>query len=188
MKILVTGAGGLVGQATARHCQALGLTEYFAGNDAVCVVLGDNLIEGNICAAAERYRAQGSGAKVLLKRVPDPQRFGVPAFAGERLMSITEKPADPASDYAVTGLYFYDAQVFDIVRGLRPSGRGELEITDVNNAYLANGALTWDELEGWWTDAGTFESLLRAANLVAQSGANNLDIPKYAAATPSAIL
>ena len=156
--------------------EALGLVEHFAAGDAVCVVLGDNLIEGNIAAAAAAYRAQGGGAKIILKKVPDPQRFGVPTFEGNRLTAITEKPDNPASDYAVTGIYFYDNSVFDIIRTLRPSGRGELEITDVNNAYLSQGTLTWNELDGWWTDAGTFESLLRAANLVAQTGANKMEV------------
>ena len=168
--------------------EALGLTEHFAGGDAVCVVLGDNLIEGNILAAAQSYRQQGGGAKVILKKVPDPQRFGVPSFDGEKLSGIIEKPSQPSSDYAVTGIYFYDGRVFDIIKTLKPSGRGELEITDVNNAYLNEGALTWDELEGWWTDAGTFESLLRAANLVAQTGANKLELPRYASAAPASLL
>lgn len=158
--------------------EALGLVEHFAAGESVCVVLGDNLIEGNIVAAANHYRRQGVGAKVLLKEVPDPQRFGVPSFdAAGRLTRITEKPTEPASHYAVTGIYFYDNQVFDIIRTLKPSNRNELEITDVNNAYLAAGTLTWDRLDGWWTDAGTFESLLRAANLVAQTGANKMEMP-----------
>ena len=164
--------------------EALGLVEHFAAGEAVCVVLGDNIIEGNICAAADSYRAQGGGAKVLLKHVPDPQRFGVPSFGSDgSLTGITEKPAQPASNYAVTGIYFYDNKVFDIIRTLKPSNRNELEITDVNNAYLAQGTLTCDKLEGWWTDAGTFESLLRAANLVAQTGANKLELTRHANAT-----
>ena len=153
---------------------ALSLVEHFADEQPICVVLGDNLIEKNIRSAADEYRAQGSGAKILLKHVHDPQRFGVPEIDGDKVIRIEEKPAEPKSDYAVTGIYFYDATVFDIIKTLVPSGRGELEITDVNNHYIDRDEMTWNELEGWWTDAGTFESLLRASNLVAESGANNL--------------
>ena len=152
--------------------QALSLVEHFCANEPVCVVLGDNIIEGNIRAAVADYHRQGSGAKIMLKKVPDPQRFGVPRLEGKRVVRIDEKPAKPQSDYAVIGIYMYDETVFDIIRDLKPSGRGELEITDVNNAYIDRDAMTWDELEGWWTDAGTFESLLRASNLVAETGAN----------------
>jgi glucose-1-phosphate thymidylyltransferase len=154
--------------------EALSLVEHFAGEDPVCVVLGDNIIQGNIRAAVDDYRRQGSGAKILLKKVPDPQRFGVPRLDGRRVVLIEEKPARPQSDYAVIGIYMYDHTVYDIIRSLKPSGRGELEITDVNNAYIERNAMTWDELEGWWTDAGTFESLLRASNLVAETGANRI--------------
>lgn len=161
--------------------QALGLVEHYVGDDAVCVVLGDNIIEGNIAAAADAYRAQNGGAKILLKKVTDPQRFGVPVLDGKQVLRIEEKPALPQSDYAVIGIYFYDAGVFDIIRTLKPSGRGELEITDVNNAYIERGAMTWDELDGWWTDAGTFESLRHATNLVAETGANNLELKPHAA-------
>jgi glucose-1-phosphate thymidylyltransferase len=153
---------------------ALSLVEHFADEQPICVVLGDNLIERNICAAADEYRAQGVGAKILLKHVHDPQRFGVPELEGGKVVRIEEKPSAPKSEYAVTGIYFYDASVFDIIKTLVPSHRGELEITDVNNAYIDRGQMTWNELEGWWTDAGTFESLLRASNLVAESGANNI--------------
>ncbi len=121
------------------------------------------------------YRHQGGGAKILLKKVHDPQRFGVPEFDGHRVVRIEEKPEHPKSDYAVIGIYMYDAEVFKIIKTLKPSGRGELEITDVNNAYIERGEMTWDELDGWWTDAGTFESLLRASNLVAETGANRMD-------------
>jgi glucose-1-phosphate thymidylyltransferase len=159
---------------------ALSLVEHFVGDDPVCVVLGDNIIEGNIVAAADAYREQGSGAKILLKKVPDPQRFGVPELAGRRVLRIEEKPTAPKSEFAVIGVYFYDSSVFDIIRTLKPSGRGELEITDVNNAYIERGSMTWDELDGWWTDAGTFESLLRASNLVAKTGANNLELKPHA--------
>jgi glucose-1-phosphate thymidylyltransferase len=155
--------------------QALSLVEHFAGDGPVCVVLGDNIIEGNIRASVEEYRKHGKGAKILLKKVPDPQRFGVPRLDGKRVLSIDEKPAVPQSEFAVIGIYMYDDGVYDIIRSLRPSGRGELEITDVNNAYIDRDAMTWEELEGWWTDAGTFESLLRASILVAETGANKMD-------------
>ena len=154
--------------------EALSLVEHFADKSPICVVLGDNLIEKNIRSAADEYRRQGSGAKILLKEVPDPQRFGVPELDGDRVVRIEEKPAEPKSNYAVTGIYFYDPTVFEIIKTLVPSGRGELEITDVNNHYIRRGEMTWNELDGWWTDAGTFESLLRASNLVAETGANNL--------------
>ena len=155
---------------------ALSLVEHFADDQPVCVVLGDNIIEGNIGKAAADYRQQGKGAKILLKKVDDPERFGVPELAGRNVLRIEEKPKEPKSDYAVVGIYFYDSTVFDVIRTLVPSGRGELEITDVNNHYINRGEMTWDELEGWWTDAGTFESLLRASNMVAQTGANNLEL------------
>ncbi|MDX6484056.1 MAG: glucose-phosphate thymidylyltransferase [Gaiellaceae bacterium] len=154
---------------------ALDLCEDFADGGPICVVLGDNVIERNICHAVKAYRDQGVGAKILLKKVPDPGRFGVPELDGRRVARIEEKPKEPKSDYAVIGIYMYDAEVFRIIKTLKPSGRGELEITDVNNAYIERGEMTWDELEGWWTDAGTFESLLRASNLVAETGANKMD-------------
>jgi glucose-1-phosphate thymidylyltransferase len=154
---------------------ALSLVEHFADDQPVCVVLGDNIIEKNIRAAADEYRRQGSGAKIMLKRVHDPQRFGVPELDGGRVIRIDEKPAEPKSDFAVIGIYFYDNTVFDVIRTLVPSARGELEITDVNNHYISRGEMTWNELDGWWTDAGTFESLLRASNLVAETGANRID-------------
>ncbi|MBI1372733.1 MAG: NTP transferase domain-containing protein [Phycisphaera sp.] len=152
---------------------ALKLAEDFADGGRVCVILGDNLIERHIRDAAEAFRKQPSGARLLLKEVPDPQRFGVPRFDGGDIAEIIEKPADPPSRFAVTGIYFFDNDVFEICKSLRPSGRGELEITDVNNHYLRRGDLTWSELDGWWTDAGTFESLHRAAGFVAQGGANH---------------
>ncbi len=160
--------------------EALSLVEHFAGGDPVCVVLGDNIIEGNIRSAVRSYRHQGGGAKIILKKVSDPQRFGVPELDGPQVLRIEEKPELPRSDYAVIGIYMYDGDVFDIIRTLKPSGRGELEITDVNNAYIARGDMTWEELEGWWTDAGTFESLLRASNLVAETGANKLELQQQA--------
>lgn len=155
---------------------ALGLVEHFAAGNPVCVILGDNIIEGNIVEAVQDYRRQGTGAKILLKEVPDPQRFGVPKLEGTSVVRIDEKPDAPQSQYAVIGIYMYDAKVFDIIRTLKPSGRGELEITDVNNAYIDRNELTWNELEGWWTDAGTFESLLHASKLVAETGANKLEL------------
>jgi glucose-1-phosphate thymidylyltransferase len=154
---------------------ALSLVEHFANREPVCVVLGDNIIEGNIRAAVEDYRKQGKGAKILLKKVSDPQRFGVPEIEGDRVLRIEEKPAKPKSEYAVIGIYMYDARVFEIIKTLKPSGRGELEITDVNNAYIESGEMSWAKLDGWWTDAGTFESLLKASNLVAETGANKLE-------------
>jgi glucose-1-phosphate thymidylyltransferase len=160
--------------------EALALVEHFAGVDPVCVVLGDNIIEGNIRSAVRSYRRRGGGAKIILKKVPDPQRFGVPELDGPQVLHIEEKPKVPKSDYAVIGIYMYDSKVYDIIRTLKPSGRGELEITDVNNAYIARGEMTWEELEGWWTDAGTFESLLRASNLVAETGANKLQLQEPA--------
>ena len=155
---------------------ALSLVQHFADDQPVCVVLGDNIIEGNIRRAADDYRRQGKGAKILLKKVHDPQRFGVPELDGDKVLRIDEKPKEPKSDFAVIGIYFYDATVFDVIKTLKPSDRGELEITDVNNHYIDRGEMTWDELDGWWTDAGTFESLLRASNLVAESGANKVDM------------
>ena len=156
--------------------EALALVEHFAGGDPVCVVLGDNIIETNISSAVRAYRHQGGGAKILLKKVPDPQRFGVPEIDGRRVVRIEEKPPFPKSEFAVIGIYMYDAGVYEIIRTLKPSGRGELEITDVNNAYIKRNEMTWEELEGWWTDAGTFESLLRASNLVAETGANKMEL------------
>ena len=153
---------------------ALSLVEDFAAEEPVCVVLGDNIIEGNILGAVNAYSEQGGGAKIILKKVPDPQRFGVPRLDGNKVLSIDEKPTVPQSDYAVIGIYMYDGKVYDIIRSLIPSGRGELEITDVNNAYISRNQMTWEELDGWWTDAGTFESLLHASQLVAETGANKM--------------
>jgi glucose-1-phosphate thymidylyltransferase len=165
---------------------ALSLVEHFAAGQPVCVVLGDNIIQGNIRAAVDSYREQGKGAKILLKKVTDPQRFGVPQLDGQRVVKIEEKPAEPKSEYAVIGIYMYDERVFEIIRVLKPSGRGELEITDVNNAYIQRREMTWDVLEGWWSDAGTFESLLYASNLVAETGANNLELENAAEAGANA--
>jgi len=153
---------------------ALRLAEYFAEGEPICVVLGDNIIERNILRAAQSFREQKVGAKILLKEVKDQQRFGVPVLERNRVIKIQEKPKQPRSPYAVTGIYFYDARVFSIIKTLKPSGRGELEITDVNNAYIEAGQLTWDILDGWWTDAGAIESLHLANQLVSQTGANKM--------------
>ena len=160
--------------------EALSLVEHFAAKEAICVVLGDNIIEGNVTAAVRSYCEQNKGAKIILKKVPDPERFGVPELSGNKVLRIEEKPAEPKSEYAVIGIYMYDGEVFDIIRTLKPSGRGELEITDVNNAYIQREEMTWEELDGWWTDAGTFESLLRASNLVAETGANKMELERPA--------
>jgi glucose-1-phosphate thymidylyltransferase len=159
---------------------ALSLVEHFADDEPICVVLGDNIIENNIKQAADDFRKQASGAKILLKKVHDPQRFGVPEIDGERVVQIEEKPKNPKSDFAVIGIYFYDNTVFDIIKTLKPSDRGELEITDVNNHYINRNEMTWSELDGWWTDAGTFDSLLRASNMIAESGANKVEVVKSA--------
>ena len=145
---------------------ALRLAEYFARGEKVCVILGDNIIEDSLLRAKQRFERQERGAMILLKEVPDAERFGVPVFDGARIIRIEEKPKAPRSSYAVIGAYFYDSTVFDRIRTLEPSGRGELEITDVNNSYLRDGELNYEILEGWWTDAGTFDSLWRAGNLV----------------------
>ncbi|HTU82341.1 MAG TPA: sugar phosphate nucleotidyltransferase, partial [Candidatus Acidoferrales bacterium] len=133
----------------------------------IVVILGDNIIRDDIAPYVRKFESQDSGARILLKQVEDPQRFGVPELDGERIVRIEEKPLEPASNYAVTGIYMYDRRVFDFIRRLKPSGRGELEITDVNNQYIREGDLFYDVLEGWWTDAGTFESLFHAGALVA---------------------
>jgi len=148
---------------------ALSLAEHFADGDNICVILGDNIIEKSIAGAVRAFEKQERGARILLKEVPDAERFGVAELEGDRIIGIEEKPKKPKSNYAVTGVYMYDGSVFDKVKTLVPSGRGELEITDVNNAYIREGTMTFSHLDGWWTDAGTFESLLRATNLVAQS-------------------
>jgi glucose-1-phosphate thymidylyltransferase len=153
---------------------ALALAEHFADGDSICVILGDNIIENNVSQAVANFQKQGEGAKILLKEVTDAQRFGVAEVRGDRVVGIEEKPKHPKSNYAVIGIYLYDQTVFRKIRRLKPSGRGELEITDVNNFYLEEGKLTYEILDGWWTDAGTFESLLRANTLVAETGANKL--------------
>jgi glucose-1-phosphate thymidylyltransferase len=153
---------------------ALSLAEFFANKEKICVILGDNIIETNILTAVKAFEKQERGAKIMLKEVPDPHRFGVAEIDGGKIVRIEEKPKAPRSKYAVIGIYMYDSAVFDIIKTLKPSARGELEITDVNNEYIRQSNLTFEILQGWWTDAGTFESLLRASNLVAKSGANKL--------------
>jgi glucose-1-phosphate thymidylyltransferase len=154
---------------------ALAMAEHWAQGDSICVILGDNLIEKNIKKATEDFLAQEKGAKILLKEVPDPERFGVAYLDGNRVTEIIEKPSDPKTNLAVIGIYMFDGRVWDIIKTLKPSDRGELEITDVNNWYIHDGTMTSEVLEGWWTDAGTFESLISAANLVAEGGANHLE-------------
>jgi glucose-1-phosphate thymidylyltransferase len=155
--------------------QALSLCEYYVGKDSVCVVLGDNIIEKNIKSAVNTFKKHDEkGALILLKEVPDAQRFGVPELKGDKIVRIIEKPKNPPSSYAVTGFYMYDHRVFEYIRTLKPSSRGELEITDVNNKYIESGEMTYDFLDGWWTDAGTIASLHRAGNLIAETGANKL--------------
>ncbi|MGG4107936.1 sugar phosphate nucleotidyltransferase [Paenibacillus lautus] len=145
--------------------QALNLAEQFAGGEPIAVILGDNVFEDDISTYVANFQSQGSGAKILIKEVPDPNRFGVPEIQGSQIISIEEKPEQPKSNYAVTGIYMYDHTVFDIIKTLKPSARGELEITDVNNAYIERGELTFDTFQGWWTDAGTHASLARANEL-----------------------
>ncbi|MBU1147012.1 MAG: NTP transferase domain-containing protein [Candidatus Omnitrophica bacterium] len=148
--------------------EALGLAEHFTDNDKVAVVLGDNIIEKSIKQHVEDFKKQPKGAKILIKEVDDPERFGVPELKGDKIVNIEEKPKRPKSKYAVTGIYMYDARVFEIIKALKPSDRGELEITDVNNDYIARSEMTYSVLDGWWSDCGTHESLLSASNLVAK--------------------
>lgn len=146
--------------------QALGLAENFVGQDSCVVILGDNIFEDDIKDSVQNYIKQGAGAKILVKQVEDPERYGVAELAGDKIIAIEEKPQRPKSNYCVTGIYMYDARVFEIIKTLKPSKRGELEITEVNNAYINLHALSFDKLEGWWTDAGTFESLQKANELL----------------------
>jgi len=155
---------------------ALKLAESFAEGEPICVVLGDNIIEGNIKKAVDDFGRQGKGAKIMLKEVHDPERFGVASIAAGKVTKIVEKPKEPESNLAVIGIYLYDPAVFEICRTLKPSNRGELEITDVNNEYIRRGTLTYEVLQGWWTDAGTFESLYRSATLIRGNGANRMDV------------
>ena len=147
--------------------EALSLAEHFADEEPITVILGDNIIQDDISKMVQEFEGQKKGAKILLKEVDDPHRFGVAELAGSHIINIEEKPKIPKSNFAVTGVYMYDETVFDIVKGLNPSARGELEITDVNNHYIERGDMTFNVLDGWWTDAGTFESLYRANCLVA---------------------
>lgn len=156
--------------------EALSLCRAFVDKDKVAVVLGDNIVEKSIRKHVEAYRQQEEGARILLKEVPDPERFGVPTLDGDRIIGIIEKPKDPPSNFAVTGIYFYDSQVWDVIDSLEPSKRNELEITDVNNFYIEQGTMEYSILDGWWTDAGTFDSLKRASDLVAGTGANNKEL------------
>jgi glucose-1-phosphate thymidylyltransferase len=147
---------------------ALRLSENFADGQKVFVVLGDNILDDDISKDINAFEKQDRGAKIFLKEVPDPERFGVAEIRGGKVVDIEEKPKDPKSNFAVCGLYLYDNSVFEIIKTLKPSGRGELEITDVNNVFIERGEMTYAVLDGWWTDAGTFESLLKASNLVAK--------------------
>jgi glucose-1-phosphate thymidylyltransferase len=150
--------------------QALGLAENFAGDDKLVVILGDNIFQDSLQPFIKKFVAQKAGAQILVKEVADPHRFGVVEMKAGKVLSIEEKPKKPKSNYAVTGIYFYDDQVFNVIRKLKPSGRGELEITDVNNAYLEKGLLTYDAFKGWWSDAGTFESLERVTSMIEGKG------------------
>jgi glucose-1-phosphate thymidylyltransferase len=146
--------------------QALALAENFANDQPLAVILGDNIFRANLRDYVDRFIAQKLGARILLKQVEHPRRFGVAELLGDRIIGIEEKPEEPKSNYAVTGIYFYDASVFDIIRTLKPSARGEFEISHVNDIYISKEQLAYDILDGWWTDAGTFESLTRATELV----------------------
>ena len=148
--------------------QALGLAENFVGDDAMTVILADNIFETSLQKAVDQY--PGEGAQILLKEVGDPERFGVAEVDGEHIVGIEEKPSRPQSNLAVTGVYMYDARVFDYIHTLQPSDRGELEITDVNNHYISGGQMRFSLMQGWWTDAGTQESYKRANKLVSRPG------------------
>jgi glucose-1-phosphate thymidylyltransferase len=168
---------------------ALSLAEYFVEDDPICVILGDNIYERSVRDSVAEFMKRGRGAKIHLKRVENPQRFGVPVINDERIVKIEEKPKVPQSDFAVTGLYMYDQSVFDIIKTLKPSGRGELEITDVNNAYIERGEMAYSIIDGWWSDAGTFDSLLRANILVAsQFEGNSEEISQAAIQSSASIL
>lgn len=158
--------------------QALGLAENFAGRDNLCVILGDNIFEDSLTEDVRAFAAQGKGARILLKPVHDPQRYGVAELDGDKVIGIEEKPKAPKSNLSVTGIYFYDATVFEIIRGVKPSGRGEMEITDVNNAYIARGEMTFGTFKGWWTDAGTFPSLALANELALKAPMPFPDLPR----------
>lgn len=148
---------------------ALSLAEDFADNEKIIVILGDNIFEDNFKEAVEKFKKQEKGAKIFLKEIQDPKRFGVPVFYSDKIIKIEEKPLMPQSKYAVSGIYMYDSQVWEVIKNLKPSGRGELEISDVNNFYIQQGTMNYEILNGWWIDAGTFDSMLEAANLAAGS-------------------
>lgn len=158
--------------------QALSLAENFAGGSPICVILGDNIFKDNLKADAATFKTQGKGARILLKPVEDPHRFGVAEVQGDKVLGIEEKPKSPKSNLAVTGIYFYDNQVFDIIRNQKPSGRGEMEITDVNNAYIRLGQLSYGTFKGWWSDAGTFPSLAHANELASTEEPPFPEIPR----------
>ncbi len=160
--------------------EALGLAEHWASGDSLCVILGDNIIQYNVAKARADFGKQGRGAKIILKEVHDPERFGVAEISGGKVLGIVEKPKAPKSNLAVIGIYMYDPRVFQIIKTLKPSERGELEITDVNNWFIQDGSMSYDVLPGWWTDAGTFESLHRASTLVKDGGANLMEVPPQA--------
>ncbi|HZI93951.1 MAG TPA: sugar phosphate nucleotidyltransferase [Patescibacteria group bacterium] len=163
-------------QGNGGIAHALALAENFAAGGLICVMLGHNIVHKVFGGSVKEFARQANGARIHLSPVQSPERFGVPEFDGDRVVRILEKPSKPPSQFAVTGIYMYDSRVFEICRTLKPSGRGELEITDVNNDYIARGQMSWSMLDGWWTDAGTFESLHEASNLVWQYGANNAEI------------
>ncbi|MCR4318710.1 MAG: sugar phosphate nucleotidyltransferase [Candidatus Brocadiaceae bacterium] len=155
--------------------EALGLTEDFADGDKIIVVLGDNIIENNIIKQKEAFERQKEGAKIIIKKVPHSEHFGVPELTGDKVVHIEEKPKKPKSEYAVIGIYMYDYRVFDVVKTLERSERGELEITDVNNYYIRNGLMTYDTLDGWWIDAGSsHDNLAQASQLVIKTSANKI--------------
>ncbi len=160
------GAGGIA--------QALSLAEHFVGGDSICLILGDNILEYTIKEPCRKFRHQGQGAKILLSQVENPKAYGVAELDGTRVLRIVEKPKEPKSNWAVIGIYFYDNKVFDIVRTLKPSARNELEITDVNNAYIDRGEMTADKVDGFWADAGeNIDFYLKACNMISQCGGAN---------------
>lgn len=182
LELLGSGAGlGLrisyeVQEEAGGIAHALGLAERFVGGEKTCVILGDNIIQDDISQAVANFDLQPKGAKIFIKKVDKPESYGVPTISGNKITRITEKPKKPDSSFAVSGLYMYDYQVFDIVRGLKPSNRGELEITDVNNFYIDQGTLSYEILQGFWGDCGeSFDSLLEASNLVQKSELRYID-------------
>ncbi len=158
--------------------QALALGENFAGGDSLCVILGDNVFQDSLANEFQAFERQGAGARILLKPVSDPHRFGVAEVVGDKVVGIEEKPKAPKSNLSVTGIYFYDPQVFDIIRRQKPSGRGEMEITDVNNAYIEKGRMSFGTFQGWWSDAGTYPSLSHANELALGEAMPFPDIPR----------